>query len=229
MDHAAILDILRMDAWFAGVPEALANEIVGRGRVRTIQDSNLYLTGDPPNGIYAALTAGIEVVETSIDGRHIWYVNVRPGDWVGETSALDGGLRSTDAYASGPVKVLHISMADLNALLDADPAYTRAFMRLVCHRQRMAMAHVRGLRTASVSARVAQQLLVRTRSREGPGVASRMLELSQENLSTLVGVSRQALNRCLQRMTADGLIAISYGRIEILDRPGLRALFAPAE
>lgn len=49
-------------------------------------------------------------------------------------------------------------------------------------------------------------------------------DLSQADLATMYGLSRQTLNKVLKAFQDEGLIATAYRRIEILDVDGLRAI-----
>ena len=48
------------------------------------------------------------------------------------------------------------------------------------------------------------------------------VQLSQEELGYLSGVSRQRVNQALQVLEKAGLVKIEYGRIRILDLAGLQ-------
>jgi biotin operon repressor len=48
------------------------------------------------------------------------------------------------------------------------------------------------------------------------------LQISQEEVGYLSGVSRQRVNRALQVLEKAGLLAVEYGHIRILDLEGLR-------
>ncbi len=48
------------------------------------------------------------------------------------------------------------------------------------------------------------------------------LRVGQEEIGHLAGVSRQRVNQALQRLELEGLLAIEYGGIRIVDLDGLR-------
>jgi DNA-binding GntR family transcriptional regulator len=54
-----------------------------------------------------------------------------------------------------------------------------------------------------------------------PGI-SRELQLSQEEIGFLAGISRQRVNQALRKLEEAGLLHIDYGSITIVDLPGLR-------
>jgi CRP-like cAMP-binding protein len=50
------------------------------------------------------------------------------------------------------------------------------------------------------------------------------LEVTHENLATMLGVRRESVTEAAGRMKSLGLIECRRGRLKILDRPGLEAL-----
>ena len=54
-----------------------------------------------------------------------------------------------------------------------------------------------------------------------PGMDARV-EVSQEEIGHLAGISRQRVNQALHRLEKEGLVKVDYGRIRILDLEGLR-------
>jgi len=55
------------------------------------------------------------------------------------------------------------------------------------------------------------------------------LDLSQEELGHLVGLSRQTVNKVLKRFEQDGLVALDFGRVTILDEAALADLLAKVD
>jgi len=49
------------------------------------------------------------------------------------------------------------------------------------------------------------------------------VQLSQEEVGYLTGISRQRANQALQVLEKAGLIKVEYGRIRIIDLDGLRS------
>jgi DNA-binding transcriptional regulator YhcF (GntR family) len=52
----------------------------------------------------------------------------------------------------------------------------------------------------------------------------RKMSLSQEELGILAGLSRQTVNAVLKTLEQQGLVALEFGRVSILDDDGLTAL-----
>ncbi|BCZ84549.1 hypothetical protein PTKU64_82240 [Paraburkholderia terrae] len=84
------------------------------------------------------------------------------------------------------------------------------------------IASIQNSRLLDVDARVAQSLAQLFNPHLYPDT-SRTLEISQEELGLLAGVSRQRINQALQNLEALKIVALSYNQIDILDLEGLRA------
>ena len=56
------------------------------------------------------------------------------------------------------------------------------------------------------------------------GTMAKELAISQDSLAQLINSSRQTVNKILQSLQADKVIALGYGKIIILDRSILEAL-----
>lgn len=76
--------------------------------------------------------------EASVRTRQKKTIRLGPGDFVGEMSLLDGGLRSADVEAATPMRLLVVGFRDFWSLLDAAPALSRRIMQTLSRRLREA-------------------------------------------------------------------------------------------
>lgn len=74
--------------------------------------------------------------EASVRTRQKRAIRLGPGDFVGEMSLLDGGLRSADVEAATPMRLLVVSSRDFWSLLDAAPSLSRKIMQTLSRRLR---------------------------------------------------------------------------------------------
>ena len=66
--------------------------------------------------------------------------------------------------------------------------------------------------------------LARVHGRIAQGSATLHVRVSQSDLAAMLSVSRQTVNKELRRLEQRGLLHAEYGRLEILDLPGLEWL-----
>jgi len=76
--------------------------------------------------------------EATVRTRQKRAIRLGPGDFVGEMSLIDGGLRSADVEAATPMRLLVVSFRDFWSLLEAAPALSRKIMQTLSRRLREA-------------------------------------------------------------------------------------------
>ena len=212
--------ILGSDAWLGALPSDTRAALLGAARIRAVDNgAAVYRAGDPGDGLHAVLEGEIRLIGHSEAGRRLVYLILRPGDWFGEMSVLDGKPRFHDAIAFGPSVILHVDSTRIDAIAAAHPRFDRAIGALTCQHQRAALAFVEQALTASTEARLAfilTEMAGRYGRPVGAGVAID-LRLSQEDLAALVGVSRQSLAALLGRLRREREIETRYARLVVLD------------
>jgi CRP-like cAMP-binding protein len=77
-------------------------------------------------------------------------------------------------------------------------------------------------RTLDVTARLARSIASLFNPILYPDL-SRHLEITQEEIGALSGISRQNANQCLKRLEKEGLLRLEYGGVTILDIERLRS------
>jgi CRP/FNR family cyclic AMP-dependent transcriptional regulator len=216
----AELPLLESDDWFGALPAARRRLIVGQARVRTVATGELvYAADDPPNGLWAVLEGQVRLIGHLASGVDLLALILRPGTWFGELSTMDGRPRPHDAIAYGPTRLLHLSQPVFNRLAADEPGLYRDIGLLVCAHQRTALAFIAQGLSQSVTTRLARTLL------QGAEVSgSDVLNIRQSDLAGTIGVSRQTLNKELQRLCRAGLVDLAYARITLRDRKGLAAI-----
>ena len=199
--------------------------MLAAARIRAVGDgAAVYRAGDPGDGLHAVLQGEVRLIGHSETGRRLVYLILRPGDWFGEMSVLDGKPRLHDAIAFGPSTVLHVDSARIDAIAADHPRFDRAIGALTCQHQRAALSFVERTLTASTEARLAF-ILTEMAGRHGRAVETGVeidLRLSQEDLAALVGVSRQSLAALLGRLRRERVIETRYARLVVLDLKALQ-------
>ncbi len=214
-DHA----ILATDGWFGAIPAARRERLLQDARLEVLENgARIYGSGDPPNGLWAVLDGQVRLKGLSANGAELLALIVRPGTWFGELSTLDGHPRPHDATAFGTARLLHVPVAAFARSAAADPELYRDLGLLVCAHQRTALRFIAQSVGQSIRVRLAQALMRASQAGDG------RITIRQEELAGVVGIARQTLNRHLKRFERDGLVAVAYAQVRILDLPGLRGV-----
>jgi CRP-like cAMP-binding protein len=217
--------LLLTGRWFGDLPAPLRAGLLGAAVVRSLRSGQrLFSRGDAPCGLYCVLEGSIRASGVNESGREALLVLVEPPNWFGEISLFDGQPRTHDAVAEGPTRVLQVPQPALLALLAAEPRYWRDLALLLCHKLRLAFVALEDLSLLSAAARLARRLVLMA---EGYGELRagqrQVLAVSQEQLALMLSLSRQTTNQILKELEGRGLVQLTYGHIELLDLPGLRA------
>ncbi|WP_431276133.1 Crp/Fnr family transcriptional regulator [Variovorax ureilyticus] len=228
--HRTALDA---NPWFASMSRTQREALLGAAElIHLRRGAMVFRQGDPVHvagaGFYGLASGTIKISTLRQDGREAILAVLEPGNWFGEISLIDGSPRTHDATALSALDLLVVPYeAFVRQMQDA--AFARAIAALLAARVRglyglMEDATLRGLR-----ARVARRLISLARGdvTQSPELR-RTVSLPQEALAMMLGVTRQTLSKELNAMADEGVIALRYGRIELLSVDTLQRLGSTA-
>jgi CRP/FNR family cyclic AMP-dependent transcriptional regulator len=218
-------EVLGGGRWFQSLPDDLQEALLAHGMTKRLGKGEwLFARGDAPSGLYAVVDGAIRVAATAPSGKEVLLAVVEAPMWFGEISVLDGQPRTHDAVADEESTLLHVPQAAVDALLDAEPRYWRHLGVLVAGKLRISFGVIEDIVMLPIAVRLARRLvLAAERYGEWQDRSSRVVDLRQEQLATMLSTSRQTVNQLLKDLEARGLVRLSYGNVEILDLDGLRA------
>ncbi len=188
-------------------------------------DQSIFLKGDPGTSLMAVQSGRVRICSQAADGREIVHNIMVPGDIFGEIALLDGGPRTASAVADQPTTLFIINRSDFFAYLSRTPSASTRLIEILCHRLRWISENLEDLIFCDLRRRLAKRLLrlADTGGHPGHGATTTTVRVTQHMLAGMMGNTRQAVNRTLRALEADGLIQRRRGAIAILDRPRLEA------
>lgn len=213
--------------WFSHLPVSLQDSLLAAARVRRLSPGQrLFKRGDPPCGLYAVLEGSVRIGAVSEQGKEALLSLVESPHWFGEICLFDGQPRTHDAVGLGHCVLLHIPQTALLTLLDEQPAYWRQLALLMSQKLRLTFINLEQLSLMPTAARLAHRLLMIAEGYGEIDPPRRVLQLPQEQLASMLSLSRQTTNQILKDLQGQGIVNLKYGEIEILDAERLRALAA---
>jgi CRP-like cAMP-binding protein len=102
--------------------------------------------------------------------------------------------------------------------------YWRQLALLMSHKMRLTFINLEQLSLMPAPARLAHRLLMIAAGYGEIDPPRRVLQLPQEQLASLLSLSRQTTNQLLKELQGQGILNLKYGEIEIVDADRLRAL-----
>lgn len=227
-----ILPFLMKGRWFASLPAAMQERIVARGKiVRVKANTALYKIGDPVDGLYVALDGDLRIYAYGDERERIFLRALGPGSWFGDVHLVDEyPKRTLEVWAAANSSVFFLPIADYNELTQSDPECYRAFVRLMSMHVRHTMRIL--VEARSEAPRRTARALLRLALAHGIETeqGTRLgMNLSQADLASLVGVSRQYMNELIARWENDGILRWNGKSQPLLMIDRLRTLLSPLD
>lgn len=194
--------------------------------IRVPKKTTLFAVGAMPEGMYCVESGIMRLSVTASNGREAVLSVLSPGRWFGEASLLGEDPHGHDARAVIDSEVLVVHSAAVYEILDDRPDFLLELTRMVCRRYKETLQRIDATILLPLPVRLAKRLLEVFKAQHpnytGTGLA--LLRLSQEDLSHMLGVSRQSINKLLKDWEARGIVSVQYGRITLLDHDALESL-----
>jgi CRP-like cAMP-binding protein len=205
------------------VPAPLQTKLLETAKPRVaVAEERLFTRGDPCTGLFAIVVGGVRISGIAENGKEAILALLEAPSWFGEISVLDGEPRTHDATATTESLLLHVPQPALDELLAAEPSLWRYLALLATAKLRLAFTVLEDLALVPLSVRLAKRLALMAEGYGDRASRLRALGVSQEELASMMAMSRQTTNQLLKELETRGLVRLSYGRVEIVDLAGLR-------
>ena len=177
--------------------------------------------GDPGNSLVAVISGTVKISISSADGRSAILNLIGAGEIFGEVALLDGRARTADATANTNCEIFVIDRREFIPFVRSQPALAMKFIELLCTRLRRTSDQVEEVILQNLPGRLASALL-RLTEKHKPG--SRMIAITQQEISEMVGMSRESINKQLRAWAARSWVRLEHGAIVVLNAEMLREL-----
>ncbi len=181
-------------------------------RLRADHGAVVFAAGDSPDRVWILRQGRLELSVGSGRRRVVVHL-LHPGDVDGDIELLLDMPLPYTARALDDAVLLVLDRADFERLLVTHPPIARRWLSSVAQRLAASQGRILGLLGRSLTKQVARLLL-------DEAVDSRVL-LPQRTLAAMLGVQRPSINKVLKDFERDGLIAIHYATIKLVNTDGL--------
>ena len=190
-------------------------------RQRFARGEVIFHEGDPGDCVHL-LDKGTVAVRVSTPSGEVATLDVlRPGEAFGEQALIGGeGQRSATAVALERAETMRLTRPDFEALLAEHPASARLLVAMLDARLRATSNSLLTALYVPAEARVFRQLGRLADLYDGH--TSGAIPVTQDDLATMAGTTRQTVNRVLRQAQDDGLLKLARGKVEVVDAARLR-------
>lgn len=179
---------------------------------------------DPGQVLYVIREGRVRIRLTSPEGQEVALNDFSPGDSFGEMAILDGQPRSADAIALDKVETFTLQRQDFIAVVRSHPEISIEIMKALSVRIRQANQMIEDLIFLDVFGRVAKKLLELSKDYgvEADGGVRIDVRLTQQDIASMVGASRESVNKVIGYFTDKHYISTDKHKITILRIAELR-------
>ena len=202
-----------------------ADALLGRVRRRTIPKSHVILrAGAAGDDVVVVLKGRVKLVAYGAEQREVVLAIRGPGELIGEMATLGGRRRNATAIAVDEVEAGHLHADEFRSFLAEHPDAALTLIRMLVRRLDEATRDQIDLATQDSVGRVAKRLLELAAEHGSPDGAGMRIELSlsQDDLASWTGATRETVSRALRMMRGLGWVATDHRKITVLDPEALR-------
>jgi CRP/FNR family cyclic AMP-dependent transcriptional regulator len=178
--------------------------------------------------LYMIVSGQVRIYRISPAGQELTVKVFGEGDFFGEMALLDGQPRAASAKAMSPTTTLTLHRAAFLHTINTCPPIAAAILEVMAVRLRQSNSYAEQLANLPAAQRVALQLLDladRHSLRRGSDMAGSPvdLDLTQDDLASISGTTRETVNRVLSGLRDQGLVKVERARVSVLSLARLRA------
>lgn len=220
-----VVGSLRSIPFFAGLDEAALAQVASGMRSRRFRRGEvIFHLGDPGDALFIIVMGEVKISLPSDTGEEAILVRLLPGDVFGELALLDGAPRSATATALTPVESVVLPRDRFRELIANEPLVRDALLASLAGELRRLTTHVEELHFLDITGRLAATLvrLAADGGTERPdGAIQLRTSLTQGDLASMVGSTRQSVNKLLGQFTDHGYLRLERDAIVVTDLAAL--------
>ncbi len=221
MEH----DGVRVQEFGTELTEQEWADLLRHGRPRRVPaGTTLFVEGTRSDTVVIVISGRVKVFTSAEDGTEVVLALRGPGALLGELTVIDGQPRSASVRSLEATEILTVGFQEFTAFLQAHPQTMWLLMRILTDRLRDADRKRIEFGVYDTLNRVALRL-VELADRFGEPTESGIrinLPLTQEELASWVGASREAVTKALRTLRTDGYVRTQRRTYTVIDIERLR-------
>ena len=211
---------VRNSDWARDVCQGTLDNLLAATSVRELQAGEVLCRQGEPATHWYGIMHGLLRQDTLCEDGTVTSLTAGPmGIWVGEGALL---LRQSRRYELSAMRDSRVACMGASAFEQAfaeDADFNAAISHLLSNHLHFYIELFADQRRLDVERRVARILVTLVgHSRHGPHLR---IDITQDELAGLVGVSRQRVSQALHELKARSLLELSYAGVTVLDLAGL--------
>lgn len=213
---------------FSALKALTKDELVTMSSCKTAttikKGESLFVEGDNVNGVFCIKDGVCKMTKLSANGKDQIVKLSQKGELLGQRSLISDEPANLSAVAVEDMEVCFIPKSDILNFFNNNNAFSMSLMKSVCGDLKDADDMMVNLAQKNVKERLAQTLLY---LEEKFGVLedkSLRLQLSRDEIASIIGTATESCIRLLSEFKKLGLIELQGKKITILDKVKLKRM-----
>ena len=164
--------------------------------------------------MYLVISGLVKIVSFSEDGKEVLLNHIWPGEVLGEIGIMDGRTRTASAYCSKSSTLISIPRIAFFQFLETHPKFYKTIISQLCNYLRLNTEVIEDTVFYNRYQKIGKKLLQIRSKQKGE---SDVVEISQEELGNMLGLSREITNKSLQDLQKKQIIDLKRSQITILN------------
>jgi CRP/FNR family transcriptional regulator, cyclic AMP receptor protein len=211
---------------FANLPQNQLARIATRVQHRSFAPGVILFHQDMPGShiLYMISSGWVRIFSVGRTGQELTHTILGKGDILGEMSLLDKKNHSATALTITQTEIWLLPGVDFNELLENYPPVSKALVSVLIQRLRSAINHAESLTFQDVLGRLAYEILhlADLHGVKSGDVVEINFPLTQGDLATMVGATRESVNKALSSLRGENLICLESNAIVVKNISGLK-------
>lgn len=225
----AMADMLRSSVWGRALQPAELERLIDEAFERQVPAGGFVARMGQPVDHWIGVVEGLlKMSVTSPDGKVSTLTGINAGGWFGEGSLMKREPRRYDVVALRPSRVVLISHSSFERLRATSLPFNHHLQHIMNARLSLFIGMLEYDRLLGTDARVARCIATLFNADLYPETRH-YVDLRQQEIALLCGISRQRVNVALKTLQDCGLLRVEPRGITVLDLDGLRSFAGVSE
>jgi CRP/FNR family transcriptional regulator, cyclic AMP receptor protein len=219
-------------AIFRELPES---ELAGLARQVTRRPHRrgdlIFSTGEPGDGLYIVQEGQVAITRQNPQGDELILGVMEPGEYFGELALFDDEPRSASASSATDGSLLFLSRSAFREFMTRHPEALFSCLAVIVERLRRCTDLADDIALLDIPTRIARRLLRLAREGSvdlgGRTTPPLNFHITQRQLASMVGATRESVNKHLNALQDEQIVWLGRGRIQIRDLARLEARAGP--
>jgi CRP/FNR family transcriptional regulator len=210
----------------ARLPTEDVRALASRARLRSFKEGAILVReGEPGDAIHILVAGSVRIAVSSREGEEATVATLGPGESIGEFAIFDRLPRSATAIATMKTQAFVVTRTDFEAWLKSRPHAALALLETFSLRLRKTNQGLTDVMFLDLQHRLAKQLCALADSVGAAGADGAVrVQVRQADLGSMLGVTRESVNKELQNFQRRGWLRTSRGGVTITDVKSLRSV-----